>query len=110
MSKRATGASEMEPGRSSERVMNVATQTGDGEATVQQDRGLARAQSFDHDAQLSQSKSYRETRMLQDQEAAVETGRRSRSAGAPAVRLDMDLDVHVKMQAKVKGRLELSVL
>lgn len=30
--------------------------------------------------------------------------------GAPAVRLDMDLDLDIHLEAKIKGRLELSIL
>jgi hypothetical protein len=30
--------------------------------------------------------------------------------GAPAVRLAMDLDVDIKLQARIKGDIELSIL
>ncbi|KAL2173275.1 uncharacterized protein P884DRAFT_101278 [Thermothelomyces heterothallicus CBS 202.75] len=112
MSECATEGSEMEPGRASEPVVDVATQTEDREATEQQqqDRSLARAQSFERDTQLSQSRPYRETQVLRSHDAAVEAQHRSDGGGAPAVRLDMDLDVDVKMQARINGRLELSIL
>ncbi|AEO57227.1 hypothetical protein MYCTH_2303112 [Thermothelomyces thermophilus ATCC 42464] len=110
MSERATEGSEMEPGRASEPVVDVATQTEDRGATEQQERSLARAQSFERDTQLSKSRPYRETRVLRNHDTAVEAQHRSDGGGAPAVRLDMDLDVDVKMQARINGRLELSIL
>ncbi|KAL2128012.1 hypothetical protein VTI74DRAFT_9844 [Chaetomium olivicolor] len=106
MSERDTKQPVMEPRQASESVADMATQT-EEEPAPEENRSLARTRSAGHPAQQSPAQERRVYR--RPEEAVAPVGHHDRG-GAPAVRLDMDLDVDIRLQAKIKGDIELSIL
>ncbi|KAK4244659.1 hypothetical protein C7999DRAFT_17117 [Corynascus novoguineensis] len=111
MSERSTSrSSETESRQTRNLVSDVATQTEEEDAPEQHTKSIAKVPSLDRNGQLAQQKPARGGQVLRSHDATVAPQQQYDRGGALAVRLDMDLDVEVNMQAKFKGKLELSIL
>jgi hypothetical protein len=102
---------ELETRRASDSVANMGTQTEEEQAPNQPSTTLARTRSLGRDRQLAQRPPAGERQVVRAPDEAL--GPRHHPddrGGAPAVRLDMDLDVDIKLEARIKGEIELSVL
>ena len=99
----------IEPRRASASVADTWTQTDEEQAPEQHITSLARTQSLDRSRQLAPRRPPQDQVVRRRDEAVAPQHHHDRG-GAPAVRLDMDLDVDIKMQAKIKGEIELTIL
>ncbi|KAK4098952.1 hypothetical protein N658DRAFT_208120 [Parathielavia hyrcaniae] len=94
-----------------ESVAVMGTQTEEEQNPERQGTSLARERNSGSDGQLSRRPPAEEANIVRGHGEEMEpTHRHHDRGGAPAVRLDMDLDVDIKLQAKIKGDLELSIL
>ncbi|SPQ26309.1 7b492809-bcff-4656-8cdd-404fe7fe0d0f [Thermothielavioides terrestris] len=100
----------MEARRASASVADLGPASQEGWAPEQQDTRLTRAQSVGSRGQLARRSSSLDAPLLRRQETVTREQRQIDRGAAPAVRLDMDLDVEINLKAKIKGRIELSIL
>ena len=102
---------DIEPRRASASVADIGTQTEEEQAPEQHTASLVRTQSLDRNNQLAPRRSAAQNdQVIRRPDEAVVPQHHHDRGGAPEVRLDMDLDVDIKMQAKIKGEIELSIL
>jgi hypothetical protein len=102
---------ELETRRASDSVANMGTQTEEEQAPERPSTTLARTRGLGRDRQLTQRPPAGERQIVRGPDEVVGTTDHPHDrGGAPAVRLDMDLDVDIKLQARIKGDIELSIL
>ncbi|AEO69766.1 uncharacterized protein THITE_2120496 [Thermothielavioides terrestris NRRL 8126] len=110
MAQDGRGRPSMEARRASASVADLGPASQEGWAPEQQDTRLTRAQSVGSRGQLARRSSSLDAPLLRRQETVTREQRQIDRGAAPAVRLDMDLDVEINLKAKIKGRIELSIL
>lgn len=88
----------------------MGTQTEEKRVPEQQNTSLARTRSLGREGQLAQRPVAQDAQIIREPDQAMASQQRHDRGGAPSVRLDMDLDVDIKLQAKIKGDIELSIL